>query len=115
MCRCGWCGTTREEPREEFDSRGPEGTDAPLVALAVQPDTPLRAQLQVLDPEIGKLLDPRASVVEQQEQGSVAQGEAPRGREIAKECLDLLAFEESGFWRGDAFDRYCRYLLGNGQ
>ena len=43
----------------------PERTDSPLIAFAVEPDTRLRAEIEVFDAEIRDFLDSGAGVVEQ--------------------------------------------------
>jgi len=43
----------------------PERTDPPLIAFAVEPDTRLRAEIEVFDAEIRDFLDSGAGVVEQ--------------------------------------------------
>ena len=93
----------------------PERAGPPFVALAVQPDGRVLAEVEVLDAEVCGFLDAGAGVVEEQDQRPVAERVAPSVGEAVKELLDLVELEEPRFrWR-DAFGGDRRDALADGE
>ena len=65
--------------------------------------------------QVGGFLGAGAGVVEEQDEGAVAQRERSVGGQAGQQVLDLFAFEEEGFWRGGALDRDGGDLLADGE
>ena len=101
-----------EHVPQQLSRLRPEGTAAPLVALAVEPDTGLVLQVEVRDAQVGDLLHASAGVVEQQQESTVAEGEGAVGREPAEKLRDLFALEEMRLGRRGALDSDRRDPLG---
>jgi hypothetical protein len=59
-----------------------------------------RRERNVLDPQIRDLLDPRAGVIEQQQQRTVPKGLASLRRQVCEERLDLVAIHEAHLGQG---------------
>ena len=73
------------------------------------------AEFEVADSKIGDLLCPSAGVVEEQEQGSVSQGEPSAALQAAEQGLDLVAFQEAGLGRCGPFHRDGGHPLAHGE
>ena len=71
------------------------------------------AEIEVPDPQICSLSDPRAGVVEEHEQGPVPQCEAARARQTGEERLDLFTLEEARLGWRHPLHRDRRHLLAD--
>jgi hypothetical protein len=58
----------------------PQGAGTPLVTLSMEPDQSGPTELEVRHPQVRNLLDPCPGVVEEEEQGTVSEGEPPGPR-----------------------------------
>jgi hypothetical protein len=65
----------------------------------------------VLEPEVRYFLHPAAGVVQHQQQGAVAEGEAALGRQPMKQRRDLVSVGKAGFGWWDTFARNRSDLL----
>ena len=72
-------------------------------------------EVEVADPQVGDLLDPCAGVVEEQEQGTVPQGEPAAAGQVAEQSLDLVAFEEVRFGRRGSLHGDGRHPLADAE
>ncbi len=97
-----------EELGQERCGLAPQGARAPLVALSMEPDQGSLAELEVPHPQVSALLHPGPGVVQEQEQGTVSEGESPCSREPTEQRLDLVSLEEMRLCR-------CRPLHGDGR
>ena len=104
-----------QEPHEEVDRLRPERTHTPLVALAMQTYARLRAEVHVLDTQVGDLLYTGPGVVEQQEERAISKRESAARWQTAKQRGDLFALEEVRLRRRRSFDRNRGHLLRDGK
>ena len=109
-CGAGCRAGRLEQRAEQFGGLSPQRAGPPLVALAVQADHRVLAQIEVPGPEIGRLLHPCPGVVEEQQQRQPAVGRQP-----AEQLLDLVALEEPRLGRGDPLHRDARHPLADGE
>ena len=87
------------------DCLGPQRTGSPFVSLAVQADTRLRLEIEILDPKIRSFLYASPRVVKEQQERLVSQAVAPARWHTLEERIDLLTFQEVRLRRGDTFHR----------
>src|SRR5579875_417734 len=92
--------TGRQQRAQQACCLLPERASTPLVALAVQADERVLAELQVPRPEVGHFLCPGAGVVEKQQERPVAEGEAASAGEAGKEVLDFVELQKPSLGRG---------------
>jgi hypothetical protein len=102
----------RLEQRGQKSSRlAPEWACAPLVALAVQAHEWMVTEIEVFNTKISSLLHTRSGVVEEEQEGSVPQSEAPIARQMAEQTLDFVPFQESCLrWSGPLHWHACHAL-----
>jgi len=86
----------------------PERADAPLVALAMEPDEGVGAEFEVLDPKVGDFLDACPCIVQEEQESAVPQRLASLGGQACQDSFHLLAFQPDRFRRRDS-------LRGNGR
>jgi hypothetical protein len=79
----------------------------------VEPDAGLRLQLEVLDAEVGHLLDASTGVVQEKEEHAIAECVAPAGRQSREEGADFVALQEVGFRRSGPLAGDGRYALAD--
>jgi len=72
----------------------------------------LRSKIEVIELEIGYLLDPCSSVVKHQDEGAISKGVTSLARHAFQQGDDLVPFEELSLVRRDPFDGDGHSLLG---
>jgi hypothetical protein len=65
----------------------------------VELDAGLGAEVEVAQSQIGRFLDPGASIVEEEDQGSVPVGMPSVSGQLLQEFSHLFAFQEMGLGR----------------
>jgi hypothetical protein len=73
------------------------------------------SEVEVLDTKVGHLLNPRTAVVEEQQQGSVPQGQRAIVRKTAQKILHLVPLQERCRGRRRPFHRDRRHPLADAQ
>ena len=109
--RAGRC----EQCAEQVRGLMPQRAGPPLVSLAVQAREGVLAEVEVPGAQVSCLLGSCASVVKEQQQRAVPQGELALAGQAAEQFRGLVLLEEPGLWRGCPLHRDRGHLLAGGE
>ena len=70
-----------------------------MTCLAVKPHAQRTSQVDIVNPQVGDLLCPRATVIEKHEERSVTERQGAMFRQGGKQLVDLVTLQVTGFWR----------------
>ena len=93
----------------------PQWARPPLVAFPVQAHSSGRSEIDILEPEVGHLLDSGASVIEEEQKRAIPERLGPVPRQRGEEHGDFIALEKARLGWRHAFHRDRRYALGHVQ